>query len=146
MKRAFETLPSALHSEQLKPLGFHKSGHTISRALPGYHERFNFQGSAWNEAGIGWRFYINVGVEFTDLPPEPLWWYFPHAHWAGRAEQLVPSAPRQWECSEAFDLAALKNALRQVILEASRALSVQHGTLRAAYLQRAAQSKPVPGA
>ena len=33
-----------------------------------------------------------------------------------------------------------------VILEASGALSVQHGTLRAEYLQRAAKHKPVPGA
>jgi len=146
MKRTFESLLSALHSEQLKPLGFRKSGHTISRALPGYHERFNFQGSAWNGAESGWRFYINVGVEFTDLAPEPLWWYFPHTHWADRAERLVPSASHQWECSEATDLAALKNALLQVILEASAALTVQHGSLRAEYLQRIAQRKPAPGA
>lgn len=70
MNQSVESSLSEFHRQQLKPLGFKKVRHTFSRDKETYVERFNFQGSAWNtsESNEPWLFYINVGIEFKDLP------------------------------------------------------------------------------
>jgi hypothetical protein len=146
MKRWFESLLSELHAELLKPLGFRKTGHTISRGMQGYDERFNFQGSSWNSSGLRWRFYLNCGIEFTDLPPERQWSYFPHTHWAGRAGQLVPTAPSEWEYGPATDPTALKKQLHAIVLEGSRQFALRATSLRASYLGKLERRRQHTGA
>ncbi|MEP6896698.1 MAG: DUF4304 domain-containing protein [Chloroflexota bacterium] len=83
---------SEFHKTHLKPLGFKKVRRTFSRDMGSYWERFNFQGSDSN--GInGWKFYLNVGVEFKDLPAESYWAGFPNTHWTSRIEGLVKNSP-----------------------------------------------------
>jgi hypothetical protein len=144
MKRWFESFLSELHAEHLKPLGFRKTGHTISRAMQGYHERFNFQGSSWNSSGVKWRFYLNCGVEFTDLPSERQWSYFPHTHWAGRAEQLVPTAPLEWDYGPATDPMALKAQLHALVLDVSRQFGRRTASLRVSYLEKLERRRQHP--
>ena len=103
---------SEFHKTHLKSMGFKKVRRTFSRDMGLYREKFNFQGSDSN--GIsGWRFYLNVGVEFKDLPPENRWSYFPNTHWAARSESLVEHSPKEWM----YDLETNKELLAKRLLE-----------------------------
>ena len=97
MPRATEEFLSRLHREYLKPRGYRKSRHTFSRDCGMYTERFQLQGSAWNDASGPWRFYISVGVEFHDVPAREPARDFPGTHCWTRIERLVPSAPREYD-------------------------------------------------
>jgi hypothetical protein len=79
---------SELHRNHLKQLGFKKVRHTFSRDAGDYGERINFQGSAWNFSNEPWDFYINVGMEFKDLPAREYWTLLPHTHWSRRIGEL----------------------------------------------------------
>ncbi|WP_306535296.1 DUF4304 domain-containing protein [Geobacter sp.] len=136
MKRWLDTLLSELQTEYLKSAGYRKQGRTFSRSRSGYTERFNVQGSSWNGTGVKWRFYLNVGIEFNDVPPELYWSYFSHTHWAARAEALVTDAPSDWNYDSNTDRVALKALLAQTIFAASRTLEARSADLRAEYLNK----------
>jgi hypothetical protein len=68
--------------------------------MEGYIERVQFQGSSWNDANHPWRFYINFGVEFSDLPARSPCHDFPATHCWTRIEYLVAHAPKQFDLPE----------------------------------------------
>ena len=113
---------SEFHRSRLKPLGFKKDRRTFSRDMGSYWERFNFQGDEFNGVA-GWRFYLNVGVEFKDLAPRKYWSGFPHTHWTTRAEILVPGSPKEWEYDADTEKFVLAYTLRQVMTQASQAVA-----------------------
>ena len=135
MKAWLPTLLSELQREHLKAAGFRKDGRTFSRDREAYWERFHFQGSSWNGAGVRWRFYVNAGIEFKDLPERRFWSHFAHTHWAGSVEHLVPEAPAQWEYDESTDRTAVKAHLATILIAASRVLDRRADTLRAEYVR-----------
>lgn len=62
-----------------------------------YTEHIQFQGSAWNDSNLPWRFYINFGVEFHDLPPRNPCRDFPATHCWTRIEALIPDAAAEYD-------------------------------------------------
>ena len=89
---------SALHRDLLKPAGFIKQGHVFSRPCSSYVERFQIQGSTWNSSDAStWRFYVNAGVFFADLP-EFINRALPRTHVYGRLAHFDP------QCTDDFDL------------------------------------------
>jgi hypothetical protein len=135
LKKWLSSLLSELHAESLKPLGYRKEARTISRDCGPYWERFNFQGSSWNDATSG-RFYINVGIEFKDLAPRERWSYMPHTHWADRLETVVVSAPSQWVYDGHTDRPNTKAQLREHLIAAGPVLQGRASQLREEYLAK----------
>jgi len=84
---AAEQFLSNLHRLYLKPRGYRKVRHNFSRAMDGYVEHFEFQGSSFNDASRPWRFYVNVRVDFPDVSPRP----------PVRIESVVPAAPKEFD-------------------------------------------------
>ena len=136
MKSWLPTLLSELHRESLKPQGYRKERRTFVRDCGAYKERYNFQGSSWNGTGVKWRFYLNVGLEFTDLEPRQIWSYFANTHWATRIPSVVPEAPHWWDYSEQTDRAEIKKELAQLICRASEGLKVEASNIRNRYLAK----------
>lgn len=97
MAKVIEEYLSQLHREHLKPRGFTKVGHTFSRQRDSFTERFQVQGSAWNDSSQPWRFYLNVGVAFPDLPPRLPDRDFPATHCWARVDAIVTGAPSHFE-------------------------------------------------
>jgi len=133
MKIADELL-SKLHTRYLKPLGFKKKGHTFSRPHAAYAEYYNIQGSAWNSADKPWRFYINVGISFTDIPLHTnvvgMWKYHSHA----RLPLFVRTAPPDYD----IDPANLNQVLEQLADDFSKCseyFSRRHAILKESYLK-----------
>lgn len=126
---------SSLHREHLKAQGYKKVRHTFSRALDGFVERIQFQGSDWNDADSPWRFYINFGVEFSDLPPRTPCRDFPATHCWTRIEHIVPDAPKQYDLPDA-STAAFAGELAGYLDCASRQVARQIRQIRSSYEQR----------
>lgn len=112
---------SSLHSAYLKPSGYSKERFTFSRDVGAYIERIQFRGSAWNSAGEPWRCYINVGLQFKDIPPRSPDRDFPRTHAWGRIESIV-DAPPQFDISTE-SAAALAPEINALVVAASAALS-----------------------
>lgn len=91
---------SALQKQHLKQRGYKKERRTFSRETPEYIERIQFQGSQWNSSGEPWRFYINVGIQFRDLPLRQPDRDFPNTHAHGRIETLVSTGGGFFELTE----------------------------------------------
>ncbi len=125
MKRWVEDFFSEFHRHHLKPLGFKKVRHTFSRDLGDYVERFNFQGSAWNSSDEKdpWLFYINVGVEFRDLPPRTPCLDFPKTHWWQRIEHIALNASDSYNLHFPIDSELAASELLPHIKSASENLS-----------------------
>ena len=103
--------------------------------MDSYWERFNFQGSDSN--GInGWQFYLNVGIEFKDLPAEIYWSGFPHTHWTTRIEELVPNSPKIWKYDIATDKELLAKKLLDVINMASQVMIKDAREIRKKHLRK----------
>ncbi|MGB4812658.1 MAG: DUF4304 domain-containing protein [Methylophilaceae bacterium] len=125
---------SDLHKAHLKSLGYKKIRHTFSRELPDYIERVQLQGSAWNSSGKSWLFYINIGIQFSDLPRSELDRDFPNTHAHGRIGSIVKSETSFFELTE-------KNSNEMLIIiagllvEASAALKNMALDQRLKYLE-----------
>ncbi len=126
---------SSLQWEHLKARGYKKVRHTFSRDMDGYTERIKFQGSSWNDSHSPWRFYINFGVEFPDLPPRTSCRDFPAAHCWTRIERIVPDAPKQYDLPDT-DTAEFVTALAGYLDCASRQVARQIRRIRRSYEQR----------
>ncbi len=115
---------SQLHTVHLKPMGFRKTRHTFFRAGSEVTECIQFQGSAWNDRDSPWRFYVNFGVLFRDLPPRHPDRDFPRTHCWARIDSLVPGAHRDFDL--AGDTDQLASSLAELVEQASRMV---HGRL-----------------
>lgn len=91
---------SDLHRGHLKPAGFKKQRRTFIRGSSGFIERFQFQGSQWNDRSRPWVFYINVGLQFPDLPRMEPDKDFPHTHASDRIERFLAVSEERWELTE----------------------------------------------
>lgn len=158
LKQAFQQFLTDFHRTQLKPLGFKKKGHTLSRDKGGYWERLNFQGSSYNGPDFeSWTFYLNIGVEFKELHsaefdllprPEPSlfphgegvlpidhWTYFGGTHWAIRLNDLLPDAPNGWDFTHKSDVEELGKLIFDLWMEASRLIEGDIGRVHASALR-----------
>jgi uncharacterized protein (DUF2461 family) len=104
----------------LKEKEFRKNRQTFSRDRGPYWERFHFQASSQNNRSVSrWRFYVNVGIEFKDLPKQLRWSLFPNTHWSSRINHLVPEAPYHWEYDLQTDRQLLALSLIVLVESAS---------------------------
>jgi hypothetical protein len=85
-----------LYQSKLRGCGFRKTYHTFSRKESSYVEYFEIQGSAWNLPEKPWRFYINVSVDFPDLPELERVYH----HASCRIEAIVNTAASEYDLSE----------------------------------------------
>jgi hypothetical protein len=78
----------------LKPLGFRRSGALFSRDRLDFIEHFAIVGDRWNSGELPWKFHIDVGVFFSQLPAltkaKGLW---RKAHAIGSTGQIAPETP-----------------------------------------------------
>lgn len=88
---------SELHRHHLRAKGYRKERRVFSRDHAEFTERVQFQGSSWNSSGSPWVFYVNVGVQFRDLPRRRPDRDLPHSHCWARIESIVPDAPQEFE-------------------------------------------------
>jgi hypothetical protein len=87
VRKFVEEFFSGFHREHMKPRGYRKQRHRFSRAMNGYAEVFDFQGSAWNDSSRPWRFHINVCIQFPDIADRP----------GVRTEYVVVGAPQHFD-------------------------------------------------
>jgi hypothetical protein len=125
---------SALHRDYLKPRRYKKVRHTFSRDMGGYTERVQFQGSAWNNAGGPWTFYINFGVQFRDLPERVPCRDFPDTHCWTRIEYLVDDASKKYDIP-ANDTGSFAAEITDCLDQASQAAERQISVIRKSYEQ-----------
>ena len=128
-----DELTAQLHTRHLKPRGFKKKGRTFSCAHAAYSEHYNIQGSAWNSSDEPWRFYVNVGINFTDIPLRDaagMWKY--HAH--TRLPFLVRSAPAEYDLTP-VNFEQLLEQLADEFLKCSEYFSRRHAILKESYLK-----------
>ena len=117
-----------------------RAGEPFSLEGGGYDLRFNFQGSNSNGLYASWQFFINTGVEFEDLEPEPFWSFFAHTHWAGRIEDVVAGSPQDWRYDLDTDRDSLAEELAGLIGQATANVSSDIERMRSEYLvKKAAQ-------
>lgn len=130
-----DSFATRLHQTLFKPAGFKKKARTFSRLHKDYGEHYNLQGSAWNSPDTPWRFYVNCGISFPELPaPEGAGlWGVSHAH--TRLSVFAPDSPSEHDLTEQnFEdvLLELVSYFRQCFSYFSR----RHHVLRESYLQR----------
>ena len=123
---------SKLHVAYLKPRGFTKTRRTFSRDRGSYFERFNFQGSSWNSSSQeAWRFYLNAGVEFDDIPPDVDNRGFPKTHVYGRVNDFLNGCKSEFDLRES-NHAELYPILVDLLENVSHSIAERLATLRAA--------------
>jgi hypothetical protein len=122
---------SHLHNEYLKARGYKKVRHTFSRDFGTYTERIQFQGSAWNDSSSPWRFYINFGVEFHDVPAIERR-DFPGTHCWTRIQVVALDAPSEFDLSER-DTAGFASKIAFYLESGSRHVKQHIQQIRSAY-------------
>jgi hypothetical protein len=125
VRAATEQFFSDLHRDYLKPRGYRKVRHNFSRDMDGYGERFEFQGSSYNDSDGPWRFYINVGVDFPDIPPRgPV-----------RIETVVAGAPKHFDLVSP-DASDLMRSVADLVESASAQVGAQLPEIRDAFVEK----------
>jgi hypothetical protein len=122
VRAAAEQYLSDLHHQYLKPAGYRKASHDVSRARDGYVEHFGFQGSAFNDSSDSWRFYINGAVDFPDIAKRP----------PVRISDVLPDAPRQYDLPEP-DHRAFAREIAGLLGRASEHIAAQRPEIRVAF-------------
>lgn len=84
---------SELLKGHLKPEGFKKKGRTVTRDRGSFVECFQFRGSRWNDRSRPWKFSIEVGLQFPDLPRMQPDKDFPHTHACDHIEKVISAPP-----------------------------------------------------
>ena len=97
MNQAGKSFLAALHALHMKPRGYTKVRGTFSKSGVGYVNRIMIQGSAWNTDAEKCRFYINCGMEFSDLPPRVPARDFPGTHCWARSDVIMPGTPSEFD-------------------------------------------------
>ena len=97
MNQAGKSFLASLHALHMKPRGYTQARSTFSKPGVGYVNRIMIQGSAWNTAAKECRFYINCGMEFSDLPPRVPARDFPRTHCWARSDVLMPDTPSEFD-------------------------------------------------
>lgn len=111
---------SSLHREYLKPRGYKKVRFTFSRDMNGYIERIQFQGSSWNASTGPWRFYINFGIEFPDIPFDVPNLGFPGTHCRARIEHIATTSPSEFDLPANCDAELAQKIVEYVDVASSR--------------------------
>ena len=122
---------SRLHAAHLRRSGYTKERHTFTRELDGFTERIQFQGSSWNSGDSSFRFYVNFGVQFHDLPARLPDRDFRRTHCWARLESIVPEAPAQFDLSGDDD--QLAASIAAYVDRASRRVAEDISSLRKRY-------------
>jgi len=131
---------SDLHQTRLKPLGYRKNEKTFSKDMGVYWLRFNFQSSRSNGLSDTWEFFINIGVEFKDLEPEPWWSFFAHTHWASRIDEVIPDAPANWRYHLSTNRDDLAQEITELLVKATGGMAKDIEHIRDEYIvKKAAQ-------
>ena len=128
-----------LHSVVFKPRGYTKLRRTFQREHDEYAVAFQFQGSDWNSAGSPWRFYLNAGLRFSDLPRRNLDRDFPTIHsWTRVGPALSEWAEPHYEIVEGEEK-LLVGKIAAMVEDSQRYFAANHHLLRQKY-----GAKPVP--
>ena len=135
MSKLGDAFTSELHATHLKPLGFKKTRHTFSRSHEGFTERYNIQGSAWNDHDGPWTCYVNCGISFDELPPRNPDSDFPRTHAWMRAQHFTSRALPQYDITP-DNLASSAALVADVILQCSDYFRRRHTYLREHYEQQ----------
>ncbi len=124
---------SKLHSSVLKPRGYTRLRRTFQKEHEGYAVAFQFQGSDWNSAGSPWRFYLNAGLRFSDLPRRDMDRDFPTIHsWTRVGVGLSQWAEPHYEILEG-DEDLLIGKLAAIIEDSQKYFATNHRTIREKY-------------
>jgi len=127
---------SRLHAEVLKPQGFTKNRWTFTKKYEGYSLAFQFQGSNWNSADEPWRFYINTGIQFADLPRRTPDKDFPRIHsWTRVGNSLSASAEQQYDVIPKQIDKLIRN-IETIVTDCLKYFTDHHEILKNAYTQR----------
>jgi Domain of unknown function (DUF4304) len=131
MRDSIKDFFSALHQDYLKPSGYKKLRHTFSRDMGEYTEKIQFQGCSWNDSKSAWRFYINFGIEFHDLPPViPM--DFSGTHCSARLDSIMANSPKHFHITETGS-PKLAQELSVRLEQLSNYISERIGVIRESY-------------
>jgi hypothetical protein len=135
---------SELYQSHLKALGFRKERSTFTRHRNGYVELFHISGSQWNAGDEPWLFYLEVGVQFDEIPPRAgargIW---RRVHALGRIGKLVPGAPESFEVNSS-SVAPVSQDLAALVAVASERLPNLLERVRVRARKGLASPLPVP--
>lgn len=134
MNDLMKRITTNIHAEYLKTMGFKKNRQRFCLTSTNYIVHLDFQSSSWNTLRISSIFYLNIGVQFTDLPPNPYWTGIPDTHWAGRIHSLVSSAPHQWKCDEKTDIQSLIREIAGLITQGLTEIQKRATDMKQEYL------------
>lgn len=130
---------SRLQAEVFKPQGFLKAGKTFTKVFEGFSVAIQFQGSNWNSADEPWRFYLNTGIHFADLPRRTPDKDFPNIHsWTRVGTSLSLSAEAHYDLEPRKETELIQN-IKKIVEDCLHYFEGQHNKIRTAYLER-----PVP--
>jgi hypothetical protein len=109
--------------QQLESLGFQRQRTVYRRERPGFVERFAIVGDRWNSGAAPWRFSVDVGIYFPDLPTRSdSVGFWREAHAVGTIGAIAETTPVEFEVSQSTvdDVAA---RVAKAIVAASDKLS-----------------------
>jgi hypothetical protein len=127
-----------LHRSVFKPCGYTKLRRTFQKEEEAYAMAFQFQGSDWNSASSPWRFYLNAGLRFPNIPRRYPDRDFPTIHsWIRVGSTLSESAEPHYDLV-AEEQALLVGKIATVVEDCRRYFATNHGSLRQKYELKAA--------
>lgn len=124
-----------LHERHMKPAGFKKKARTFSLVHADYEENYNIQGSAWNSPESPWRFYVNCGLSFPDLPRVTKGSGFFNIHAYQRLGLFVRDALPHYDVT-GENLEATVDEIGQGLLRCSDYFSRRYSVIRDSYVRR----------
>lgn len=125
---------ATLHERHMKPARFKKKARTFSRAHPAYEEHYNIQGSAWNSPEEPWRFYVNCGLSFPDLPRNVKGSGFFSIHAHQRLGLFVRDTLPHYDVTEE-NLESSVDEIARALLLCSDYFSRRHSVIRDSFLR-----------
>jgi hypothetical protein len=125
-----------VHTAVFKPAGFTRVRHTFSRKEDGYLVAFQFQGSDWNDSTRPWTFYLNAGIQFSDIPRRTPDRDFPTIHtWIRVSYMLANDALPSYQVDEDH-LDLLVERIRSIVHDVRTYFGTRHQFIRERYLER----------
>lgn len=134
-KKTGDLFTDRLYRELFKPDGFKKKGKTFSRLHATYGEHYNIQGSAWNSPHEPWRFYVNCGVSFPDIPVHTKGAGMRAFHAHTRLRFLVPESLSEYAITHENFEATLAKVVAH-LKKCSSYFAQRHEVLRRSYLDK----------